>query len=467
MAEADELASALLTHLRHGWRADVDSVAGLTPVTTGASQEIWAFTAHCGDTAWPLVLRRARRWSDASQAASAGMAAEAAVLKVAARGGVPVPAVRSELRPEDGLGEGYVMDRVDGETVGRRIVRDQALSQVRPRLVGECGAILARIHALPRASLALLRHGQAREELQQWLASHRASGVARPVFAWALRWLSEHLPAPVAPAVVHGDFRNGNLVVGPEGVRAVLDWELVHRGDPMEDLGWFCVNAWRFGEVGRPAGGLGSREALFAAYEDAGGGRVDVRRVFFWEVLGNLKWGIACDAMGLAWRRGEDRRIERLAVARRASEVEVDLLQLLAPQAAPDAPGGLSANGVGPDHVGELAAAVREVLATAVPSMAPTAAYDARIAMRLLEVLAREQAQGPAARHDELAGLRVLLRGVGHGMTLAALRSRLCEAIAHGDIGLDHPGLVTHLWRTALARLAIDQPAYRWQPAGE
>src|SRR5690606_39021805 len=108
---------------------------------------------------------------------------------------------------------------------------------------------------------------------------------------------------------------------------------LSHRGDPMEDLGWFCVNAWRFGAVQNAAGGLGSREALFSAYEAAGGRPVDARRVRFWEVLGNLKWGIACDAMGLAWRSGQDRGIERLAIARRASEVEVDLLQLMAPQA--------------------------------------------------------------------------------------------------------------------------------------
>ena len=466
MAEADELASALLAHLRHGWRADVDSVACLTPVTTGASQEIWTFTARCGDAAWPLVLRRARRWSDTSQAASAGMAAEAAVLRVAARRGVPVPAVRSELRPEDGLGEGYVMDRVAGETAGRRLLRDAAFAAVRPRLVADCGAILARIHALPGADLPALRLGQAREELRHWQASHHAHGVTRPVFAWALRWLSEHLPEPVAPALVHGDFRNGNLVVGPEGVRAVLDWELVHRGDPMEDLGWFCVNAWRFGEVDRPAGGFGSREALFAAYEAAGGGPVDAQRVFFWEVFGNIKWGIACDAMGLAWRDRGDRRIERLAVARRASEVEVDLLQLLAPHALPDVPARPATDAPRPAQAGELALAAREVLAAAVPSMAPAAAYDARIAMRLLDVLGRDHAQGAAARADEQAALQALL-GAGGEPSLQALRARLCEAIAAGAIGVADPALLACLWRTALAQLAIDQPAYRWRTAAE
>src|SRR5690606_7183404 len=131
-----------------------------------------------------------------------------------------------------------------------------------------------------------LRTGQANEELRHWRQAYRANGVARPVFEFALRWLAEPAPEAAPLALVHGDCRNGNLVVGPEGVRAVLDWELTHVGDAMEDLGWFCVNAWRFGAVEHAAGGFGSREALFAAYEAAGGGAVDPERVRYWEVLG-------------------------------------------------------------------------------------------------------------------------------------------------------------------------------------
>ncbi len=336
MRQAHEtLASGLDRHLR-GRLEGFDALEALEPVTTGASQEIWTFAARCADESLLLVLRRARQWSESSQAASAGMSAEAALLRVAAAAGVPVPRVRSELVREDGLGEGYVMDYVPGETAGHRIVRDAAFDSVRPRLVADCGAILARIHALPGVVLPVLRSGQAREQLRHCEASYRANGVARPVFALALRWLADHAPQPVREdCLVHGDFRNGNLVVDANGVRAVLDWELAHLGDAMEDLGWFCVNAWRFGRVDQPAGGLGSREAFFQAYESAGGRPVDPRRTHYWEVLGNLKWGIACDAMGLAWRDGQDRAIERLAVARRATEVEVDLLQLLAPGTAP------------------------------------------------------------------------------------------------------------------------------------
>lgn len=329
----DALAEGLLRHLR-AQGARVSAVEDLRAVTTGASQEIWTFTARRGETGEALVLRRARQWNEASQALSAGMAAEAALLRLVAAHGVPVPRVLSELRADEGLGQGYVMAHVAGETAGPRILREPALQAARPRLLQDCATLLARLHAIPVQTAPPLRSGQAAEELRHWTQAYRDNGVARPVFQLALRWAADHLPPPVAPVLLHGDLRNGNLVVGPEGVRAALDWELAHRGDPMEDLGWFCVNAWRFGAVERPAGGFGSREALFAAYEAAGGVAVDPSRVRFWEVLGNLKWGITCDSMGLAWRSGADRRIERLAIGRRASEVEVDLLQLLAPRKA-------------------------------------------------------------------------------------------------------------------------------------
>jgi len=310
----------------------INEVKALRAVTSGASQEIWSFVV-CRDNAQePLVLRRARQWNQDGQALTVSMATEAAVLRAAAAHGVPVPRVFTELDAADDLGEGYIMAYVAGETAGRRILRDPVLSTQRPQLLRECADILARLHAVPSVSLPHLQPRQADEELAHWSRVYRTNGVARPVFEVAMRWLIEHMPAPVPATLVHGDFRNGNLVINTDGVRAVLDWELTHLGDPMEDLGMFCCNAWRFGAVERPAGGFGSRAELFEAYEAAGGGTIDVARVHYWEVLCNFKWGVVCDAMGLAWRSGQDRTIERLAIGRRTTEVEVDLLQLLAPR---------------------------------------------------------------------------------------------------------------------------------------
>jgi aminoglycoside phosphotransferase (APT) family kinase protein len=216
---------------------------------------------------------------------------------------------------------------VEGEALGQRIVRGDKFAAIRPRLARQCGEILARIHALPRPPA--LPQQQAAEIVAALERQHRLEGWARPVFELAFRWLRENLPTSAEAAVVHGDFRTGNLLIGEDGVRAVLDWELAHAGDPMEDLGWICVNSWRFGAIDNPVGGFGSREDLYAGYEDAGGGSVDRKRARFWEVLGTLRWGVICTMSGVALRAGAATGIERHVIARRASETELDLLNLL------------------------------------------------------------------------------------------------------------------------------------------
>jgi aminoglycoside phosphotransferase (APT) family kinase protein len=156
----------------------------------------------------------------------------------------------------------------------------------------------------------------------------RSYDDASPALELGLRWLEEHRPPPTDDVVVHGDFRNGNLVIGPDGIRGVLDWELVHRGDPMQDLGYLCVRAWRFG-VDRPVGGFGDYEDLFRGYERVSGRRVDREIVRWWEVFGTVWWGGGC--MDQAWRHlsGDERSVELAAIGRRVWEQEYDVLLLL------------------------------------------------------------------------------------------------------------------------------------------
>jgi aminoglycoside phosphotransferase (APT) family kinase protein len=244
-----------------------------------------------------------------------------------------VPGVRAVLGPDDGLGRGFVMDRLPGETRPKRLLHEPAFAAARAALVGQCARALAALHAAPLAALPPLRVASVAEELALWEARWRAFGGSRPVFELALRWLHEHVPdAPARVAPVHGDFRTGNLLVDGDGLRAVLDWELAHAGDPMEDLGWLCVASWRFGALDAPAGGFGTREALLDAYR-AAGGEADAARMRYWEVFGTFRWGTMCVGMAETWRSGRDRSVERVAVGRRASETELDLLRLLAPRA--------------------------------------------------------------------------------------------------------------------------------------
>ena len=129
---------------------------------------------------------------------------------------------------------------------------------------------------------------------------------------------------------MHGDFRNGNLLVDARGLQLVLDWELTHLGDPMEDLGWLCVKAWRFGEP-LEVGGVGTIDELVAAYEEAGGQTVDRDALHWWLVQKTLQWGIGCMGQANVHLSGMVRSHELAAIGRRVAEQEWDLIELLAP----------------------------------------------------------------------------------------------------------------------------------------
>lgn len=300
----------------------------------GASQETWSFRTISAAGASRWVLRRRPPGAPAdAESLACSLDTEARLIALAAQASMPVPQVAYELQPADGLGSGFVSAFVDGETIPRKILRDESFAGARARLTVQCAQALARLHALDVRAMTSLRRAPARVELDAYRARYRRLGTPKPVLALAFEWLDAHLPpAPDELVIVHGDFRMGNLMVGRDGLRAVLDWELSHLGDPMEDLGWICVNSWRFGIPERPVGGFGSRDEFYAAYEAAGGRRVNRAVTHFWEVLGTLKWCLMCQAMSRPFASGGQRSIERAAIGRRASEAELDLLVLLAPR---------------------------------------------------------------------------------------------------------------------------------------
>jgi aminoglycoside phosphotransferase (APT) family kinase protein len=312
---------------------DASAITGLRRLSGGASQETWAFQVRRGDGGLArYVLRRAPAGAAQRGHDNPGLAAEAVLIGHAAQAGVPVPAVQAVLSPALGLGEGFIAGWLDGETLGARIAAAE-----RPALAWQCGQALARIHALATDNLPPLRRTQPAAEVGHLRAWHARHGTVRPVFQLALRWLADSAPPDVPATLVHGDFRNGNLMVDLAGdgrLVGVLDWELAHLGDPMADLGWLGVNAWRFGQPDRPVGGFAHWAPLFDGYR-AAGGRLDEPRVRWWQVLGTLRWGVICESMAQAWLTGAEPVMEKAAIARRASETEIDLLDLLAPLPAP------------------------------------------------------------------------------------------------------------------------------------
>lgn len=315
------------------WCPGATGVANSIRLSGGASQETWSFDiVHPGGSIG-AILRRAPPGYGAAPGRAAGLEAEATLMQLAHDAGLPSPKVMHVLTPEDGLGRGFIMARIEGETIARKILRDEEFSAARPILARQLGRVIAGIHGLPREKLPKLRSMSATKEIEDLAREYQSFNWPRPVFELALRWLRDHDPGPSTEVtLVHGDFRHGNLIIGPDGVRAVLDWELAHSGDPMEDLGWICVNSWRFGEIDQPVGGFGTREELFAGYAE-GGRKADPDRVMFWEVMGTLRWGVMCCGMMQRFRSGPDHSMERAMIGRRASETEIDLLRLLAPRA--------------------------------------------------------------------------------------------------------------------------------------
>jgi aminoglycoside phosphotransferase (APT) family kinase protein len=292
------------------------AVHSLRRLSGGASRETWEFRVEQE----PFILQRVRPQRPG------GLGSEATVLREAFAHGVPVPELVVDGSVSQALERPFmIVKAVAGETIARKILRDEQFVDARLYLVRQLGVAAARIHQVPTQGLQQLVMEDQVEMYQQILVD---LGEPHPVFDIAFRWLEKNRPARNATALVHGDFRLGNVVVGPDGLQAVLDWELAHLGDPMEDLGWLCVRAWRFGGA-HPVAGLGRYDELFDAYASESGVRPDREVVRWWEILATLKWGIMCIVQANTHLSGVSRSHELAAIGRRVCENEYDLIRLL------------------------------------------------------------------------------------------------------------------------------------------
>jgi aminoglycoside phosphotransferase (APT) family kinase protein len=333
-AMADRLRAALTDTVQEESDSST-SIAGLQRLSGGANMETWSFDlVHSGQTE-PLILRRLPAATIAADNASEHavgeltLADEAALLAIAGRHRVPVPAVRLVLNTEHALGEGYIMSRERGEALPFRLLADERYAAARAQLAFQCGQTLGHIHQIPVSVLpgGLADHsGELLFQRAQALLDQ--FGNVSPVLQLGLNWLRDNPRAAPRRSLVHGDFRNGNLLVDEHGLVAVLDWELAHSGDPVQDLGYISANVWRFGAP-LPVGGFGEYADLLAGYASVTGSAPPMHDIHYWQVHAALSWGIVCLLMLDMYRSGRDASLERAAVGRRLSEAEIDLLLLL------------------------------------------------------------------------------------------------------------------------------------------
>jgi aminoglycoside phosphotransferase (APT) family kinase protein len=429
----------------------------------GASQETYRIVLDTGDGEQRVCMRRAPGGVsvEAGERINPGLAVEAELMRCARAAGVPEPEVYYVLQPDDGLGEGFIMQWLDGEALGARIARSPELAGVRDNLAYECGQVLARIHAIDIEGAGLsdrLQTSTPEQFVRQTWERYQLLGTPQPMIDFTARWLLEHLPEAPRVTLVHNDFRNGNFMVDDKGINAVLDWEIAHIGDPMRDLGWICTSSWRFGVADKPVGGFGEYEDLFRGYESVSGQAVDPAHVKFWEVFGSFWWAVGCLGMAEHYRTGPDQTVERPAIGRRSSECQVDCVNLLIPGPVTLLPERDLTVSDDMPRIDELIVSVRDYLRDDV--MAATqgrTSFLARVAGNSLDIVLRELARGEAHQAAELARLQALL---GADESLSGLRWRLTQALRDGSIRLDAPGLAEHLRATVVNQIAIDQPKY-------
>jgi aminoglycoside phosphotransferase (APT) family kinase protein len=431
-------------------------------LTAGASQETYRLNCSTDGGEVVLALRRSvPTLRSGSGVGAIGLDTEAKLLKLAADAGIPEPNVLYVLQQADGLGAGFLMQWLEGETLGQRITRAEEFAELRPQLAFQCGAELARVHALDWEGAGLAQTlpviSPAALIDETW-AAYCDLDLPVPMIDYAWRWLKQNLPQKSRRSLVHGDFRNGNLMVTPAGINAVLDWELAHIGDPVRDLGWLCVNSWRFGQRQLPVGGFGEIEQLLAGYQSVSAIEVPLQEVRFWEVFGSFWWAMATLRMAHSWRTGETPSLERPVIGRRSSEAQMDCVNLLIPGsfALPASVAALT-DGTQLPMPAELLESVRDFLKTEVATKTDShTGFMARVAANALGIAQRELLHGAGLAAAEQERLGALLK---QEPDLDSLRWQLVQAL-RDDLPLDTAGLADHLRQTVAGQLSIDQPRY-------
>jgi aminoglycoside phosphotransferase (APT) family kinase protein len=407
-------------------------VEQFTRLSGGASAESFSFL-YAGQS---YVLRRTPDSVAHAQDGGIGHAAEACVIRAARKAGVLAPEIIAEISAQDGIGTGYIMRQIQGETNPAQI-----LTAPTETLIHDLARELAAIHSVKPSAAILIPTLRIADGLEQLAAQFESYGGDRPIIALALQWCRNAALDDLDLCLIHGDLRMGNVMVDSAGLTGVLDWELCHWGDYHEDLAYGCMAVWRFGHWDKTAFGLVSLDDFLAAYTAQSGRQVDRGRFHFWLIYRTLWWALGCLHMAHIWRSGADRSLERAVIGRRTSENELDLMMLMdeaGPPSMVDADTGTDQPHKGEPSAAELIDAVSEWIAT--------------------DIKAKSQGRDRFLSAVAINALGIVKRDLLLPMPLS--NRALCEEIAQGRVTLQTKGLREELWRQAIDKVSIDSPKY-------
>ena len=301
-------------------------ISNLEPLTGGASKEIWKFEVSDAKQSAKMILRRG---SGVEGPLAIRTADEARIQKEVIKVGAPVPIILAVSKKEEELGDAYIMNFVEGESIARKILRDKEYKKALPILAYQCGEAIAKIHNVDINNFSFLPKKPAEEQLEDLYSTYQSFEQPSPVFEYAYLWLKEQDFGNFQESLVHGDFRLGNIIVNADGLQSIIDWELAHIGNPLQDLGWVCGNSWRFGKNDKVVGGFGELEDLLEGYNSVSKLKVNKEMVKCWQVFGTFRWGVICLIQAYAHLNGAINSIEKAAIGRRVSETEIDIVDLL------------------------------------------------------------------------------------------------------------------------------------------
>jgi len=431
-------------------------------LTGGASQETWRIDVEHNGHCTPYCLRRAKD-SESEQSldlGGVGLMVEAELIQAADHAGVKVPQIVALVCNEDDLGIGFLMQWLDGETLGHKIARAPELESIRPQLARQCGEQLALIHSMdthPFLQAGSLQKMASVDFVQQTYDQYLSLNVQQPMLDYTARYLLENAPKQHDYVLNHGDFRSGNLMIDPTiGISAVLDWELASIADPAKDIAWLCVNSWRFGCNELVVGGFGDLDELLTAYNANSGRNISADDIHYWMVFGSFWWSVCCLSMGNTYKTGVNTSIERPIIGRRASEGQLDCVNLLLPQGFEIIPDEQNQALLPTDA--ELAEALQAHLKDDVaPLLSGKDKFLVQVAANAAGILARSARFNATAANQANNRLQALL---GDCEPQEDLNAKLCEHIRTGLVDLDNVALQAHLRATVEAQVMIDQPQY-------